>query len=99
MSLQPDIVSVVGCESYEAETVKSALKELLRPFGELSFIKPGARIIIKANLVSMMKPDSAATTHPQLLKALCEMLVAKGCSVTIGDSPGGLSIWSITPQE
>ena len=90
MSSRPEIVSVAKCDSYESETVRSALKELLKPFGELSFIKPGAKIIIKANLVSMMKPDSAATTHPELLKALCEMLIEKGASVVVGDSPGGL---------
>ena len=84
------IVSVTGCPDYSPETVKSALEELLKPFGELSFVKPGAKIVIKANLVSMMKPDSAATTHPQLLKELCAMLTAKGALVTVGDSPGGL---------
>ncbi len=83
-------VSIVACEDYGAQNVKSALSELLKPFGELSFIRPGAKIVIKSNLVSMMKPESAATTHPQLLVALCEYLVAQGCEVTVGDSPGGL---------
>ena len=86
----PEIVSVAACDSYDPATVRSALKELLQPFGELSFVKKGARIVIKANLVSMMKPESAATTHPELLKALCEMLIEKGASVVVGDSPGGL---------
>ena len=90
MSSRPEIVSIVGCDSYAPETVENALEELLKPFGELSFVKPGAKIVIKANLVSMMKPESAATTHPQLLKALCKKLIAGGASVVIGDSPGGL---------
>ena len=90
MISQSDLVSVIGCDSYAPETVRSALKELLKPFGGLSFVRPGARIVVKANLVSMMKPESAATTHPELLKALCEMLVEKGASVVVGDSPGGL---------
>jgi uncharacterized protein (DUF362 family) len=47
------------------------------------------KIIIKPNLVSAMKPESAATTHPVLLCALAEMLTAKGAEVIIGDSPGG----------
>jgi len=48
------------------------------------------KIIIKPNLVSAMKPETAATTHPVLLCALTEMLTAKGAEVVIGDSPGGL---------
>lgn len=47
------------------------------------------KIIIKPNLVSFKKPDAAATTHPALLEALVEMLLARGADVTIGDSPGG----------
>ena len=90
MNPTPKKVSVVACENYEPETVKSALKELLEPFGRFSFIAPGKRVVIKANLVSMMKPESAATTHPALLYALCEYLIAGGCEVTVGDSPGGL---------
>ncbi|MBQ3668703.1 MAG: DUF362 domain-containing protein [Clostridia bacterium] len=85
-----NIVSVTACPDYEPQTVRAALKELLKPFGALSFVKPGAKIVIKANLVSMIKPENAATTHPELLKALCEMLVEKGADVVVGDSPGGL---------
>ena len=48
------------------------------------------RVIIKANLVSAMKPDKAATTHPVLLAALCDMLAERGAEVIVGDSPGGL---------
>ena len=83
-------VSVVSCPDYELSTVQSALFDLLRPIGGLDFVIPGMKIIIKANLVSMMKPESAATTHPTLLYALSRMLVEKGAEVVIGDSPGGL---------
>ena len=83
-------VSVVGCASYGQEAVSAALNEVLKPFGELEFVKPGAKIVIKANLVTMMKPESAATTHPALLKELCRLLVSRGAEVIVGDSPGGL---------
>ncbi|MBQ9856032.1 MAG: DUF362 domain-containing protein, partial [Clostridia bacterium] len=83
-------VSVVSCPDYELSTVQSALFDLLRPIGGLDFVIPGMKIVIKANLVSMMKPESAATTHPTLLYALSRMLVEKGAEVVIGDSPGGL---------
>ncbi len=48
------------------------------------------KIVIKANLVSAMKPDKAATTHPMLIAELTRMLTSRGASVVIGDSPGGV---------
>ncbi|MBR4236652.1 MAG: DUF362 domain-containing protein [Clostridia bacterium] len=84
------IVSITSCADYSPETVKAAFERALTPFGELTFARPGARIVIKANLVSMMKPESAATTHPALLCELCRILIARGAQVTVGDSPGGL---------
>ena len=81
---------MVKCEDYAPETVKEALIELLRPLGGLDWVKAGMHVAIKANLVTMLKPDSAATTHPSLLCALCEMLIQRGADVILGDSPGGL---------
>ena len=85
-----DAVSVVRLEKYDRIQARRALEELLLPIGSLDFVKRGMRVVIKANLVSAMKPDAAATTHPILLAALCDMLVERGASVVIGDSPGGL---------
>ena len=51
---------------------------------------PGMRIGIKANLVSFLPPERAATTHPVVLQALTELLKEKGADVVIGDSPGGI---------
>ncbi len=83
-------VSIVSCPSYESNDVRPALTRVLEPLGGLDWVTPGMRIAIKANLVSMMKPDRAATTHPALLCALVTMLKEKGADVIIGDSPGGL---------
>ena len=67
-------VSVCACEGYEKEQVQNALQELLAPLGGLCWVKPGMKIAVKANLVSMLKPEAAATTHPALLTALMKML-------------------------
>ena len=82
-------VAVVRCKTYDVEAVKPALEEALNAVNGLDFVKRGMKIIIKPNLVSFKKPDAAATTHPALLEALAEMLLARGADVTIGDSPGG----------
>ena len=86
-----DPVSVLPLGEYELCEAKAALTELLAPIGGLGFVKTGDRIIIKANLVSAMKPEEAATTHPVLLSALTELLLEAGAGeVIVGDSPGGL---------
>lgn len=82
-------VAVVRCKTYDVEAVKPALEEAVNAVNGLDFVMPGMKIIIKPNLVSFKKPDAAATTHPALLEALVEMLLARGADVTIGDSPGG----------
>ena len=83
-------VSAVPCNTYEETEVSAALEKLLAPLGGLDWVHPQMKIAIKANLVSMMKPDAAATTHPALLCALVKMLKSRGAEVIIGDSPGGL---------
>lgn len=85
-----DTVSVLPLESYDAERAREALLALLEPLGVLEEIRPGACVVIKANLVSAMKPEEAATTHPVLICALVDILVERGAEVIVGDSPGGL---------
>lgn len=86
MSVQ---VSIVPLDTYEKEAARSALEKLLEPIGGLDFVAPGMKIAIKANLVTAMKPDSAATPHPTLIRELCDMIVSRGAEVRVGDSPGG----------
>ena len=83
-------VSIVPCKSYDAEECRTALTQVLAPFGGLDWVKEGMHIVIKVNLVSAMKPEQAATTHPMLLCELTKMLRERGASVLLGDSPGGL---------
>ncbi len=83
-------VSLSACPDYAPEHVKEALVRVLDPLGGLHWVTPGMKIAIKANLVSMLRPERAATTHPALLCALVELLRKKGAEVVIGDSPGGL---------
>lgn len=82
-------VSIVACPDYETSSVAMALKSVLEPMGGLDWVTQGMKIAIKTNLVSRMKPEAAATTHPVMLAQLCKMLIEKGAIVTVGDSPGG----------
>lgn len=82
-------VSISRCENYEPQAVKDALLAVLAPIHGLDWVKPGMKIAVKANLLMQMKPEKAATVHPQVAAALCEVLIEKGVSVVLGDSPGG----------
>ena len=82
-------VSIVRCEKYELKAAEAALLRVLEPLGGLTWVKPGMRVVIKANLVSFLKPELAATTHPVLLCALTKLLTQRGAKVVVGDSPGG----------
>ncbi len=83
-------VSIVKCDNYEEENVHTAMKELIKLSGNLDWVMPGMNIVIKTNLVTFMKPEAAATTHPSLLCELVKILIDKGASVIVGDSPGGI---------
>ena len=82
-------VSIARCESYDPQAVKQALLNALAPINGLDWVTPGMKIAVKANLMMRVKPDKAATVHPQVAFALCELLVERGASVVLGDSPGG----------
>lgn len=87
--MKPDVV-LTPCKDYSQGEVESALARVLEPLGGLDWVKPGMKIAIKANLVTFLKPERAATTHPSLLCALVRMLTERGADVVVGDSPGGL---------
>ncbi len=90
-NFSPDApVVMTPCEDYSEATVRAALEAVLSPIGGLDFVTEGMVVGIKANLVSAMKPEECATTHPSLLRALTEMLRKRGARVIIGDSPGGV---------
>lgn len=87
--MKPDVV-ITPCADYSEAETRRALEQALEPFDGLSWVKPGMRIAIKANLVSFLKPEKAATTHPALLCQLVKMFSECGADVVVGDSPGGL---------
>ena len=84
------MISVVPCAGYGEKNCEEALERAVSAVNGLDWVKPGMVVGIKANLVSMLKPEAAATTHPALICALTRMLRRRGAEVIVGDSPGGL---------
>lgn len=83
------MITIAACADYSPDLCERALRDALAPIGGLDWVKPGMTVGIKANLISMMKPDTAATTHPALLCALVKLIGEKGATAVVGDSPGG----------
>ena len=90
MGGEPYQVACAPCAEYDPAVCRAALEEVIGALDGFSWLKPGMRVGIKANLVSFLKPEAAATTHPELLIALTHLLTERGAEVIVGDSPGGL---------
>lgn len=87
------VVALKRCSSYAPEAVDAALCSLLGELGGIErFIRPGARIFVKANLLLAAEPDRACTTHPEVLIATIKSLQRAGADVSFGDLPGGFHV-------
>jgi len=82
--------AIVKCADYQQDRVDRAVQESLNLLGGIEHhVRPGARVLIKPNLITARQPDEAVTTHPAVVKALVQVVQAAGGLVTIADSPGG----------
>ncbi|MHB8173429.1 MAG: DUF362 domain-containing protein [Nitrospirota bacterium] len=80
-------VSAVNCRSYEKKSIDSAIRRTVGLLGGMqSFIRPGARVLIKPNMLAAKSPDKAVTTHPEVVRAVVRLVKEAGGIPTIGDS-------------
>ena len=88
-------VSAVKCDTYEIEQLQIKIKEAIELAGGLpTRIKPGAKILLKPNLLTAKPPEASATTHPEVLRAIIRFLKKQGINdITLGDSPAGSHEW------
>ncbi|MDF2570086.1 MAG: hypothetical protein K0R55_1690, partial [Sporomusa sp.] len=85
-----EIVSIAQSKSYKQEEVEKAVYDCLDGIpGIKGRLKNGARVLVKVNLLKKNAPVDAVTTHPAVVEAIVRYLQGLGCSVIIGDSPGG----------
>ena len=60
---------------------KLLVQKTLAPLGGMSaFVKKGDRVVVKPNIGWDRKPEQAANTHPQIVKAIVELALASGAS-------------------
>ncbi len=85
----PDVV-IVPAAAYDAAHLDAAVTAVLAPFGGMrALVSPGARVLLKPNLLNAARPHRAVTTHPAVVAAVARQVLAAGGIVTIGDSPPG----------
>ena len=84
------IISTKIVHDYDPVRIREAMAFHLEALGVYSLIEPGMKVVIKPNLLMARKPDAAITTHPSIVRAICELLREHGITdITIAESSGG----------
>jgi len=83
-------VAFAKCAQYNPEDITAALEKAFAALGGLAqFIPRGGTVLIKPNLLTDREPKKAATTHPEIVRALIRMVRQHGGNPIVGDSPAG----------
>lgn len=83
-------VYITKCPDYDYHKVEQAVAACFEDIPEIKEkLFPGARVLVKTNLVMRKSPEEAVTTHPAVIEAIVRYLQNLGCKPVIGDSPGG----------
>ena len=84
------VISTKIIHEYDPALLRDVMAFHLDALSVFDHLKPGMRVVIKPNLLMARKPDAAITTHPAIVRALCELLREHGvCDITIAESSGG----------
>jgi len=85
-----DVVLRSGFKDYDRSRLVDSLGEMIEQAGGWpGSVVPGATALLKVNMLSAKAPDRAITTHPEVVAAVAVLLKSEGCTVMVGDSPGG----------
>ena len=71
---------------YEISRITQCVGEMLDA-SPLNRIGAGTRVVIKPNLLLPSAPDKGIVTHPMVVRAVVDYLLARGAVVAVSDSP------------
>jgi uncharacterized protein (DUF362 family)/Pyruvate/2-oxoacid:ferredoxin oxidoreductase delta subunit len=87
-------VAIARCNDYDRAAVYESVKRVVGLLGGMEkFVKPRERILLKPNLLAGKPPESAVTTHPEIVRAVAVLVREAGATPFVGDSsarPGTL---------
>lgn len=83
------VISLASCQDYNRQKISEAIRDVLKPWNGMSgFVKPGQRVALKPNLLLGASPEQCICTHPELVRAVAELVREAGGEPFIIDSPG-----------
>lgn len=77
---------IVRSADYHYETLRPQIFEMMESF-DGGLIKGCSKVLIKPNLLAPAIPDRAMLTHPMIVRAVAEYVIARGARPQISDSP------------
>ncbi len=80
-------VCIAMCDDYERKRVEEAVSAALDELKAERLFRPGEKILLKPNILSGKAPEKAATTHPEVIRAVAVKLMGYGLELSYGDSP------------
>ncbi len=94
------IVSIQHCNNYEYDSVKVAVTQCIDLLGGAqTFFHSGQTVLIKPNLLRKEESKNCVTTHPMVVRVVCEIIAECGASAIIADSPGGVFSKSLLESQ
>ena len=55
------------CENYDAAEIQSLLRDAIGELGGVPALRPGAKVLVKPNLLMRRDPERHTTTHLSLI--------------------------------
>lgn len=77
-------IFIKRCSSYDKEKVNNVVASIFDSFPDI--IAPDEKILIKPNMLIAEDPALGSITHPSIIEAVCEQVMARGAKPFIGDS-------------
>lgn len=79
-------VSVIKCPDYEYSGVKKSVSKAINLADSLKkHVHEGDKVLLKVNLLQAREPEAAVTTHPAVVRAVCEEILECGATPVVGD--------------
>ena len=84
-----NLVSLKYLDDYRLTAVNEAVKSCFADLNISRILKPKSKVLLKVNLPGPFAPDTAKTSHPDIIRGIVDVLTDMNISVIVIDSPYG----------